>query len=227
MAGGVVDEELRVAHLLRREEEGLLLLLREPPFAQALEVHARLGALDPEAELLGRHLEREEADDVRLVDRQVRRDVQGEGRLAHPRPRRDDDQVGLLEALRQRVQPREAGREAGQHRAAAVDLLDLLLVLLGDRESLTKPPLIEPFAISTSSRCAFSRTVSASGASIGVADRAPRLEDDERAGARTRGRAARSSRCSRRPGRGPRARRGRPRRPPARAAPSSRARPAP
>ena len=32
------------------------------------------------------------------------------------------------------------------------------------RESFTKPPLIDPFAISTRSRCAFSRTVSASGA---------------------------------------------------------------
>src|SRR5664280_316859 len=71
----IVHEELRFAHLLRREEEGLLLLLREAALAQALEVHARLGALNAEAELLGGHFEGKEADDEFLVDRQIRRDV--------------------------------------------------------------------------------------------------------------------------------------------------------
>ena len=40
-----------------------------------------------------------------------------------------DDEVGLLEALREGVQPREARRQARQHRSARLDLLDLLPVL--------------------------------------------------------------------------------------------------
>ncbi len=56
------------------------------------------------------------------------------------------------------------------------------------RESFTKPPLIEPFAISTSSRCAFSRTVSASGADTAsrIARRDWRITRRRRDASRTR-----------------------------------------
>ena len=54
-----------------------------------------------------------------LLDGGVLRDVQHERRLAHRRTRRDDDQVGGLEARRHLVEVREAARHAGDRVAAA------------------------------------------------------------------------------------------------------------
>ena len=175
----VVDEQLRLAHLLRREEERLFLFFRQATLAQALKVHARLGALDTETELLGGHFEREEADDVLLMNRQIRGDIERERGLPHTRAGRDDDEVGLLETLGEGVEARVSRRQAREHRAATVDVLDLDFVLLGNRRKLHEA------AADRSLRDLHEIALRVLEDGLGVrgrdriANRAPRLEDDE------------------------------------------------
>ena len=66
-------------------DEALHRLLGGEAVAHLLGVDVGLGAEDAEAELLLRHLEREEADRLALANRDVLGDVQREGRLADRR----------------------------------------------------------------------------------------------------------------------------------------------
>ena len=65
-----------------------------------------LATLEQQAqdELLLAHLEAEDADALALLDGGVLGDVEREARLADRRPGREDDQVALLEAGRERVE---------------------------------------------------------------------------------------------------------------------------
>ena len=64
---------------------------------------------------------------------EVRSHAEPERRLAHARPRGDDDQVARLEAGRDAVDVAEAGRHAGDVRAGLVELRDPLEALLQQR----------------------------------------------------------------------------------------------
>ena len=61
------------------------------------------------------------------LDRRVQRHVQDEARLAHRRPRGDDDEVRLLEAGRHLVEIDEAGRHAGDQPLVFLELFDQLV----------------------------------------------------------------------------------------------------
>ena len=97
-----------------------------------LRVHVGLGAEDAEADLLLGHFQREEADRAPLADGDVLGDVQREGGLPDRGPRREDDQVGALQARGHPVELREPGRETRQHALPAAGLLDDVQVVAGD-----------------------------------------------------------------------------------------------
>ena len=113
----VVDEHLRVVQPRERVDEPRVVLLAEEPAAEPVRVDARLGREHAHEQLLLRHLEAEDADGLAGLDAAVQRDVQHEARLAHRRPRRDDDEVRLLEAGRHLVEIDEAARHAGDQPA--------------------------------------------------------------------------------------------------------------
>ena len=131
---GLVDEERQVLQLDRD-----VLDLLEIPFgdAAAPDGARRDAALlgdDAGGELLGRHFEREEADDAAVdrVDmavgahlaapspRHVVGDVGGERGLAHAGTAGDDDQVGGLQPAHLGVEVPEAGRQARELAVALV-----------------------------------------------------------------------------------------------------------
>ena len=94
-------------------------LRRSSPLIDAWRGDEALGELG-----LG-HLEGEQRDRPRslVVERDVLGDVRDERRLAHRRARGDDDQVAGLEAAGDLVEVAEAGRRAGERRAARRELL--------------------------------------------------------------------------------------------------------
>ena len=67
---------------------------------------------------------REEADGHVGVDADVLRDVEDEAGLPHRRPRRDQHQVGRLQARRHLVEIDEPGRHAGDEPLVLLQLLD-------------------------------------------------------------------------------------------------------
>ena len=75
-------------------------------------------------ELLLAHLEAEDADALAVLDRRVLRDVEREARLADRRSGREDHEVALLEAGRQRVQVREPGADAADLAAVRVEVVE-------------------------------------------------------------------------------------------------------
>ncbi len=60
-------------------------------------------------QLLGRHFEREEGDVRALLDGGVSRDAKREAGLTNTRAGADDDEVGTLQAVQQRIEVAEAG----------------------------------------------------------------------------------------------------------------------
>ena len=78
------------------------------------------------------HLEREQRDRLAVVDGCVLGDVGGKGRLAHRRPRRQHDQVAVLEAAGEIVDVGEARRRAGEADVLARQLLELVDLLVED-----------------------------------------------------------------------------------------------
>ena len=93
-------------------------------------VDLRLGGEQAQEQRLLRHFQAEDADRVLRLQRHVLGDVQHEARLAHRRPRRDDDQVAALEAARHRVEIDEAGGDAGDQLLLFEEQLDLGEALL-------------------------------------------------------------------------------------------------
>ena len=127
-AAGLVDVERDALHLLRHLDDAVELILVDGAAADVGGGDARLLGEDAGRELLGRHFQREEADDA-AVDgldravglllaapgaRDVVGDVGGERRLAHAGAAGEDDQVGVLQAAHQPVEVVEPGGEAGQ-----------------------------------------------------------------------------------------------------------------
>ena len=79
-----------------------------------------------------RHLEREEGDGLLLLDGDEVRDVRHYRRLAHGRPRGEDDQVARLEAAGDLVEIREPGGRAGQVPLSLGELLEAGRLALED-----------------------------------------------------------------------------------------------
>ena len=80
--------------------------LLEEAGAEPLRVDVGDARQQAQDELLLAHLEAEDADALALLDGGVLGDVEREARLADRRPGREDDEVALLEAGRQRVEVR-------------------------------------------------------------------------------------------------------------------------
>ena len=114
----------------------------------------RLGGEDAVGELLGRHLEREEADDaaLALILRRAGEDalealagdgegdIGGEGGLAHGGARGKDGEIALAEAAELLVENAQARGEAGEAAAAAVGGI-------GDLHGGERPPPSGPIDV--------------------------------------------------------------------------------
>ncbi len=100
------------------------------PGAELVRVHARLGREQAQQQRLLRHFQAEDRHGLLLAQRDVSRDVQREGRLSHRRARREDDQLGRLQAGGFVVETRIAGGEPGDAAAFAEDFLEALEAVL-------------------------------------------------------------------------------------------------
>ena len=120
----VVDEDARLGERAERVRQPAVVLLAQEPTAEPVRIDAGLGRQHAHEQLLFRHLEAEEAD--RHVGRRadVERDVEHEARLPHRRPRRDEHEVGRLEAGGHLVEIDETGRHAGDQALVLLQLLD-------------------------------------------------------------------------------------------------------
>ena len=141
----VVDEHLGVVQPRERLDQPRVVLLAEEPAAEPVRIDARLGRQHAHEQLLLRHLEAEDADGLAGLDAAVQRHVQHEARLAHRRPRRDDDQVRLLEARRHLVEIDEPARHAGDEALVLLQLLDQLVAGVDQLADAARSP--------TRSRC--------------------------------------------------------------------------
>ena len=133
-AAGLVDEERQMLHLDRYVLDRLEVALADPAAADGARGDSGLLGDDAGGKLLGRHFEREEADDA-AVDgldvavgahfaapgaRDIVGDVGGERGLAHAGTAGDDDQVRLLQPAHLAVEIVQAGGEAGQLAVALI-----------------------------------------------------------------------------------------------------------
>ena len=119
----VVDPHRRGMHVVHDLGDLRPVRLVNEPGLQRPRVDAALRGEEAQRQLLLAHLEREDADLLRLPHGGVLRDVQGQARLSDAGPRRQDDQVGRLEAAEQRVELRQAGRDAEDLAAVLVQVL--------------------------------------------------------------------------------------------------------
>ena len=137
----VVDEQRQCTQLLAGAHDQRPVLLADVTAPQPVGLDPALAGEQPGGQLLGRHLEREHADDIVGVARlgRVRRDVlrrggvggdgDGQGRLAHARAAGEDDQIGGLQAAQLLVEAGELGRHARDLAdlvPCALDVLDRL-----------------------------------------------------------------------------------------------------
>ncbi len=117
----VVDVERQALELLRHDHHPLEVVVRQLAAADALGGNAGLLGQDAGGELLGRHLEREERDDVIPVGlgvldraRGVERHVGRQRGLSHRWAAGEDQQVGRMQPAEQLVHVVEARRHAGE-----------------------------------------------------------------------------------------------------------------
>jgi len=75
---------------------------------------------------LSRHLQGEHGDLLPELDRRVARHVEGEGRLSHRGPRRDDEEIALLEPARHLVERAVTRGQAGEVAATIHQYLDVI-----------------------------------------------------------------------------------------------------
>ncbi|MDF2782518.1 MAG: hypothetical protein K0S96_2323 [Geminicoccaceae bacterium] len=133
---GVVDEQRATREVLARLDHALPLVLPELAAAQVVRAQVGLGGEQAHRELLGRHLEREQADRVAAAGQALglrsggpgRRGVGGDGDrergLAHARARRQDHQVRGLQAAELVVEVDQPGRHAGDAAVLVIGRLD-------------------------------------------------------------------------------------------------------
>ena len=120
-----------------------IILLPDRPAHEAMAVDLRLGREQAQEQRLLRHLQTEEAHRVFRLQRHVLSDIQRQARLAHRRPRRDDDQVAGLEPTCHRIEVDKPGRYAGDQPLLLEEQLDLRKALL-DQIAHRHEPGLEP-----------------------------------------------------------------------------------
>jgi len=119
-AGGVVDEDGRLAEGVHRRRDPGEVHLFEEARAQPLRVDGGDARKQAQDELLLAHFQAEDADRLALAHRGMFGDVEREAGLADARPGRQHDQVARLEAGRELVQVREARGDADDLAAVGV-----------------------------------------------------------------------------------------------------------
>jgi hypothetical protein len=122
--GGFVDPQRRALEVVTNPQHLRPLLLAHLTLAQLVARDPRPLGDQPLGELGVGHLEREEGHGAALAHRDMLGDVGDQARLAHPRPRGEDDQVPRLKAAGDRVEVGEARRRAGDLGAPARQLLE-------------------------------------------------------------------------------------------------------
>ena len=140
----VVDVHRRLGQGVHRRRDPREVHLLEEARPEALAVDVRDAREQPQDELLLAHLEAEDADALLLADRRVLGDVEREARLADAGPGRDDDEVALLEAGRQRIEVREAGPDAADLAAVGVQVVEPVVGLVEERLQRGWKPDVDP-----------------------------------------------------------------------------------
>src|SRR5450756_1099436 len=126
-AGGVVDEDVGLLELSGRLDELRVVVSGQAAGAHLVRADARRRAHHALAQFLGAHLEAEDRHRRLTLHRHVLGDGEGQGRLADAGPRREDDEIGFLEAARELVDALETAGDAA-HAVIALQGVEVLEV---------------------------------------------------------------------------------------------------
>ena len=155
---GLVDPQRGALDLVADPQDLRPIVLGHVALAQLVRRDPRAFRDQPLGEFGVRHLEREEGDRAAFLDRHVLGDVGDETRLAHARPRGEDDQVAGLKAAGDLVEVGKPGGRSSDVGLAARELLEAVdlpredvlehvevlgLLLVGDLEEQLLRPLGE------------------------------------------------------------------------------------
>ena len=124
----------------------LPLLLVQISGAEPLAVHARRRAQHTGQQRLLRHFERKDRHRLKQPRRHVPADIQRQRRLAHRRPRRQNDQFARVQAARHLVQLGETGADALDPLAGIEKRIEAAFVVLDHLERGLKPFFAARFA---------------------------------------------------------------------------------
>src|SRR6266566_4457051 len=123
---GVVNPDRRRPQQSRGTRELRVIVVAELAAPQPLRIDQSLRAEQPLHELILRHLQRKERHPGVVLDRGVLHNVQCQRGLSHGWTRRDDDEIGALEASRVAIQIDESAWHPSQRTGAGLELLDPL-----------------------------------------------------------------------------------------------------
>ena len=122
----VVDEDGGVGQQVGGFQQNGPLVIMHLAETQAMAVDAGFHGEEPLHELLVAHLQAEDADARAVALGSVLRHVERQARLAHGRPRRQDDEVALLQPAQQSVEKGEAGGHAHERVLIARQKVDVV-----------------------------------------------------------------------------------------------------
>ncbi len=123
-AGRVIDENRSVRQLLHRPHHFLRVVLPQRTGAHLVRIHSRLRTQQAHQQRFARHFQREHAHHLLIFDRGVLRNVHDERGLAHGRPRRNDHQIGTLQARRHLIEIGIVRRQSRDALAALQQRID-------------------------------------------------------------------------------------------------------
>ena len=122
----VVDVDRRFAQPAEGARDAVPLVVVDLPQAQPVGIDPGLHGEDALHELLGRHLQAEDADRLAVGDRGAVGHAERKAGLAHRRPSGDDDQVRALQPAGELVEIGEAGSDADDFAAVLLQVVDLV-----------------------------------------------------------------------------------------------------
>src|SRR5260221_1382569 len=123
-SGRVIDEQERIRKFLHGADYFLHVVGPERAGAHLVRINNRARTEQALQQGLTRHFEREDADHLAVVDGGILGNVHGESGLAHGRARRENDEVGFLEAAGFLVKIGVVGGEASDALAALQQSVD-------------------------------------------------------------------------------------------------------